>query len=104
MTSTSDFNHDRPKPTRPAPNPIASEVRRQVQARRLPASAACVICGETELEALHQEKVSRHLLEAHHVAGRANDKDLLAVLCLNCHAKATVLQHEVGALPPGKRA
>ena len=48
--------------------------------------------------------MARQFLEAHHVAGRANDKELLAVLCLNCHAKATVLQHDVGALPPGKRA
>jgi hypothetical protein len=104
MTSTSEPAAERPRPKRPAPNPVSSEVRRQVQSRRFPANAACVLCGETKLETLRQEKGTSHLLEDHHVAGRANDKALLAVLCLNCHAKATVIQHEVGALPPGKRA
>ena len=48
-------------------------------------------------------KARRSLLEGHHVAGQANDSLLLAVLCLNCHAKATALQLDVGAIPAGTR-
>ncbi len=39
----------------------------------------CTYCGED----------SPVTLEKHHVDGRNHDKDLLAVLCRNCHAKAT---------------
>jgi hypothetical protein len=34
-------------------------------------------------------KSSRGVLERHHPTGRANDSELTAVLCLNCHTKAT---------------
>lgn len=102
MTSTSDNNKGRPPSMRPEPDPIANDVRKQVQARRLPPDAACAVCGVTEPEILRTAKVSRHLLEAHHVAGQSNDKELKVPLCLNHHAIATAAQRDVGALPPGK--
>lgn len=104
MTSTSDECGGRPgRPSRPRVDPEGSEVRRLVQARRLPPHPVCVLCGEKEIEVLRQRKVSRHLLEGHHVAGRANEEVLLATLCLNCHMKAGALQNEAGALVPGER-
>ncbi len=41
----------------------------------------CVQCGENDPVAV--------LYELHHVAGRANEPDLTARLCRNCHAKQT---------------
>ena len=38
----------------------------------------------------------RRRLEEHHVAGRANDANLLAVLCLNCHASVSERQRDAG--------
>jgi hypothetical protein len=98
MTSTPEGN-----PSRPEPDPVGSDGRRNRLARQLPIEAACALCGERNLQVLRKAKVRRSLLEGHHVAGQANDKVLAAILCLNCHAKATVLQLEVGAIPPGQR-
>lgn len=103
MTSTSEGSERSRRPDRPQVDPEGTEVRKLVQARRLPPHPACVLCGETEIEVLRQRKAARHILEGHHVAGRANDELLLATLCLNCHTKAGALQNEVGALPPGDR-
>ena len=98
MTSTSDDN-----PMRPDPDPIGRDGRRNRLARQLPIDAACALCGERNLQVLKKVKVKRSLLEGHHVAGKDNDKLLLAVLCLNCHAKATALQLDIGAFPSGRR-
>jgi hypothetical protein len=42
-------------------------------------------------------------LEEHHVAGRANDEEVIVVLCVNCHRKASARQLDAEALPPGVR-
>jgi len=49
----------------------------------------CVLCGEGRLFALHAR-------EGHHVAGRVNDPELTAVVCLNCHACQTEDHRRVG--------
>jgi len=49
----------------------------------------CVICGEGRLFALHAR-------QGHHVAGRINDSELTAVVCLNCHACQTEAHRRVG--------
>ena len=92
------------RPKRPDPDPVGADARRNRQARRLPPDPACALCGETEIAALKQYKVKRSLLDGHHACGQANDKLVLAVLCPTCHTKATALQVDVGAIPPGKRA
>ena len=102
MTSTSSPN-DRFRPQRPDPDAVGADARRNRQARRLPPGAACVLCGEGEIAVLKQVKVKRSLLDGHHVFGQANEATVLAVLCPTCHAKATALQLDVGAMPPGGR-
>lgn len=69
-------------------NPKKDATRRSRQRRRLPPEPVCVGCGETDPV----------LLEAHHPAGEVHDKDLIVVLCRNCHAKATEGQRQ-GEVP-----
>ncbi len=76
------------------PNPMKNDGRKQRRKDMLGLNAACVICGETNPEALI--KVSRTFLEEHHIAGKANDPSLTAILCRNCHAKVTAGQLDVG--------
>ncbi len=85
---------------RPEPNPISSDARRVRRARRLPPDAACALCGEQQPRGPGLRKVPRWLLEGHHAAVESNDEFLIVVLCLNCHARATALQHDVGVLVP----
>ena len=87
------------------PDPILNEVRRARRARRLPADAACALCGETDPAALRMESMRRStlkLLQAHHPLGEANDEEVTVTLCLTCHAKATAAQLDVAALPSGR--
>lgn len=49
----------------------------------------CTLCGETRLFTLHAR-------QGHHIAGRVNDPDLTAPLCLNCHAEQTEQHRRVG--------
>ncbi len=49
----------------------------------------CTLCGETRLFALHAR-------QGHHVAGRVNDPDLTAPVCLNCHADQTEQHRRAG--------
>ena len=84
----------------PEPDPIKNDARRQRQSRRLPTDATCALCGETNPEVL--KPPTRSILEAHHAAGEANDADLVAVLCLNCHRKATNAQRDHEALTSGR--
>ena len=71
----------------------AREARRR---RRLGPDAACILCGESNLVPLKSVEgaaldgfVRNGLLERHHVLGRKIDSELVIVLCLSCHAKAT---------------
>jgi hypothetical protein len=90
------------KPTTPSskqpghidgPDPIGADLRRARPARRIAAGSVCVTCGETDPVVL---KDGRSVLEAHHIAGRANDPDTTADVCLNCHRKLTNAQRDAG--------
>ena len=72
------------------PDPIGRDLTRTRAERRLPDGARCALCGERDGEVLAERRaksVSRSVLEAHHVAGQANDPDLTVTLCLNCHQR-----------------
>lgn len=76
-----------PGPAKPAArDPIAALVRRERAVRRLPLNAACASCGET----------NPLVLEVHHIAGRANERDKTVVLCLNHHRTQSADQQAVG--------
>jgi hypothetical protein len=96
MTSTSE--PPRLRVDRPEPDPIANDTRRSKRSRKLPTGAACCLCGESDVHCLIEVEVPRSWLEVHHVVTRAVNTQLLAVLCLTHHAKATALQWDVGAL------
>jgi hypothetical protein len=85
----------------PDPDPVATSARKQRQRRRLPADAACGLCGEADPTLLIQVKPPKPLLQGHHVGARNNDPDTLIVLCLNDHLRATNAQLDVGALTNG---
>jgi hypothetical protein len=70
----------------PDPDPLDALLRRERKARRLPPDAACVICGES----------NPLLLEVHHVAGFANDPEMVVVLCLNHHRLQSADQRGAG--------
>jgi hypothetical protein len=77
-------------------DPPKTAAREQKRRDRLPADAACALCGETDpfkLRVATEEAVaglaSRQFLERHHMMGRHIDPDLTVVLCLNHHAEAT---------------
>lgn len=69
-----------------SPDPIGRDLSTAKAARRLPAGAACVLCGERDPDVL-RPRPAGSLLEVHHLAGRRNDPDLTVVLCLNCHRR-----------------
>jgi hypothetical protein len=70
------------------PDRIRDAVRRAARQARLGRSASCLLCGQDDLEAL--TRVQRpSVLELHHVVGRANDRELTVVVCLNCHRRLT---------------
>lgn len=80
------------------PNPIANAARNEKRQRGLPPNAACAHCGEREPIVLVRETKHQGLIEEHHVAGRANDKEFTVLLCSNCHRRATAQQLDMGAL------
>jgi hypothetical protein len=72
------------------PHPLGLDLLRNRATQRLPADAACVLCGERDREVLAKRAASSvpaSVLEVHHVGGRANDPDMTVVLCLNCHRR-----------------
>jgi hypothetical protein len=95
MTSTPEPRPRRTSVARPDVEPIASAVRDARRRRRLPPDAACIICGERDPIKL-TTKGLRPVLEANHVAGRDNDKDLTAPYCLNHHAEMSARQLDAG--------
>jgi hypothetical protein len=79
-------------------DPIKTAVRSTKRKQRLGKGAhACLLCGYSEPEGLVPVKpewleahgVPRCLLEEHHLVGHKRDRELVALLCRNCHAKAT---------------
>ncbi len=74
----------------PEPDPVKADRRRARKRARLPADAACCICGETDGE----------VLEVQHVLGEEAAPDVTVVLCRNDHARQTGAQYDQKALPP----
>lgn len=68
------------------PDPIGADLRRARARRGLPADAACVVCGKRD----------HRVLQAHHVAGVANDPELVVVLCRNDHHLNTLGHLDLG--------
>jgi hypothetical protein len=78
----------------PELDPVASEARRAKRERLLGEDAACLLCGLANIDTL--TLVSRSVLDAHHVVGRANDDELTTPLCRNCHAEVTEGYRDAG--------
>jgi len=57
----------------------------RLQKRKRKVGKACPICGERSPYALRA-------FDEHHVDGRANNNELTATPCFNCHAKQTARQ------------
>lgn len=76
----------------PVPDPIAAAHRRTTRRALIPDKAACP-CGERNPD----------LLEDHHVLGVAGSDTVRVWLCLNCHRRQTIAQHDLQALPPAGR-
>lgn len=76
-------------------HPIQNDARRRRRQQQLGPDAVCVLCGEAQWETLIP--VRRSLLEAHHVAGLANDATVTVAFCRNCHAKLTEQLRQCGA-------
>lgn len=68
-------------------DPARTAARRGRRIDRLGPDCACAICGYRNTFALI--RVSRTLLEAHHVFCRKRDSETTVVLCRNCHAEIT---------------
>jgi len=85
-------------PDLPEPDPISADRRRDRKRAKLPADAACALCGITDTDALLPDHVP--LLEQHHALGRTAAPDVTVILCRNCHAIQTGRQHDHDALPP----
>jgi hypothetical protein len=81
------------------PDPIGDDRRRARRRAALPPDPQCALCSLTDPDALKRVP----LFELHHVVGVAADADLMVVLCRNCHACQTGLQHDYDALPPTGR-
>ena len=73
---------------------FADEAARKQRLKALYEGKACARCGETNDERLGG--YSR--IDLHHLAGRANDPDLVVYLCLGCHAQAHAQLKEVGVV------
>src|SRR5450759_2497992 len=80
-------------------DPIRTAVRRRrIQRRFNDENPHCLICGEPELASLtavtadwlrsHEVEIPDRLINFHHLVGEKHDRELVAPLCLNCHAKA----------------
>jgi hypothetical protein len=76
-------------------NPLQTELRRMRRLRELGSDdALCCLCGENDPATL--TRCRKTIMEKHHVSGQSNDPDMLVVVCLNCHRKATEKQRKFG--------
>ncbi|MCH7584952.1 MAG: hypothetical protein IH941_07310 [Acidobacteria bacterium] len=78
----------------PEDDAFANDLRRHRRNIRLGADASCFICGYRKPEGLVTGP--SELLEGDHTLGKANDSDLTARLCRNCHAERTEGQRDAG--------
>lgn len=83
-----------PKQDFPTIDPVANTVRRAKREQLLGDDPVCLLCGLANIDSLIA--VSRGVLEAHHLVGRANDGDLTVPLCRNCHAEITEGYRDAG--------
>jgi hypothetical protein len=83
-----------PKHDFPIIDPITNVTRRGKREQILGDDPACILCGLANIDSL--TLVQRSLLEAHHLVGRANDGELTAPLCRNCHAAVTEGYRDAG--------
>ena len=74
-----------PNPLLPALEQQAREAERQ---REFGIGAACVNCGEADVNILEYPKA--RLLEAHHALGRHHDVSVTTPLCPTCHKRLHV--------------
>lgn len=81
----------------PEPDPVNAARRRTRRSIRLPADAACVLCGITDADALIPNV---RLLLAEHNLGEEFAPDIFTSMCRNCNAAYTVAQQDQQALPP----
>lgn len=88
MTPSKDLNMTRPPRRRPIPgDPILTAGRERRREARYGPNPSCLLCGETRAERLI--RVPKHLIEMHHLAGQANDDELIVPLCIRCHRRIT---------------
>jgi hypothetical protein len=78
------------------PDPIRNDRRRTRRQQKLPPDAACTFCGWKTLDELL--RLGRTLVEQDHVDGHANNPDLTAPECPNCHAVHGEGQRRAGAI------
>lgn len=76
------------------PDPIKNDARKKARELRLGKDPICLFCGKENPEALM--RISRSILENHHIFGKANDPDATVILCRNCHAVETERQAACG--------
>jgi len=75
-------------------DPMDAARRKHRRQQRLGRDAVCVTCGEQNGDKL--TRISRSLLERHHVLGASHDAELTIVVCLNCHARFSAAQQDDG--------
>jgi len=73
-------------------DPVRTAVRRQRRRRFAHPTDCCAWCDIRQPDVL--KRVSRSLLEEHHVVGFANDPDDTVTLCRNCHWLASIAQQD----------
>jgi len=75
-------------------DPMNAARRKNRQRQRLGADAICVMCGQTNPDALM--RIHRSLLERHHVFGVAHEPNETVIVCRNCHAGLSAAQQDDG--------
>jgi hypothetical protein len=76
------------------PNHLKNLARRRKRRLRLPADAACLLCGQREIPALIP--TPGRLIQAHHLLGWEIAPDVTVPLCQTCHAIATAQLQDAG--------
>jgi hypothetical protein len=76
------------------PDPIGTALRRARRRQQLPPDAACVFCGWQTPDMLL--RADTRLIEGDHVDGDANNPELVAPACPNCHAVRSEGQRRLG--------
>ncbi len=70
------------------PQPVNAAARAARRRHRYPPGTVCLTCAESD--------AATYLFERSHVAGEANEPELTAPQCLNCHRKKTEKDRDLG--------